>query len=425
MSAISDAASSLSLPLSQQLYYYHASPGCPLPPLPCDIANDGTGLSSYGQSATTYIFRPNSSEQHPLPPLSLSLIRGPLLTEARQTFPSASLTLRLWANSTSLETEWTAGPLPLSDGWGKELMLSWTIGAPWGSGLPAPSLYHDSQGRELQRRVLNARAYPSNLSSYEPIAANLYPVVARAVLVDEGPGGSGAKLTLAVDRAQGCAALLRGRLECLLHRRHLTSTFLGMGEVLNETGLDANGSGLVVRGQQWLRLDAKGSSALPAAALVEAALLPLGVFTSPLPAKTPPAVFAAGHRLTASALAPSALPASIALVTLQSLGNNSLLLRLAHTFAAGEDSALSVNATVALGRLFAPSANLQVTGVQETSLGGVTPLSSVKPWTLRVQGEAGATTLPVLPPVPVAPDFAVTLAPMEVRTFVCTLAGGG
>lgn len=427
VSALADAASGLALPLAQRLFYYRASPGCALPPAPCDIANDGTGLSAYGQSATTYIFRPNSSDPVPLAPgdfgAAVEVVRGPVLTEARQAFPggAASMVLRLWANSSEVETEWTAGPLPLGDGWGKELVVSWTLGGGWGAGLAAPTLYHDSQGRELQKRVLGARAFPSNVSAYEPIAANLYPVTARAALVDEGAGGSGASFTLAVDRATGCASLARGRLECLLHRRHTTTTFLGMGEVLNETGLDASGGGLVARGVHWLRLDARGSSAAARVALVEGAALPLTLLTAPLPRGAAPGAWAPAHALLASALAPGVLPPALALATLQPLGGARLLLRLAHSYAAGEDGALSANASVALGRLFG---GLRLLSVTETSLGGVVPLGSVKPWTLRVAGEGAPTTLPRLPPPPQAPDFEVTLAAMQVRTFVCDVAGG-
>ena len=429
VSGLADAASGIALPLAQRLFYYRASAGCPLPPLPCNIANDGTGLSAYGQSATTYIFRPNSSTPAPLAPggepVDLEVLRGPVLSEARQAWAggAASMVLRLWANASSVEAEWTAGPLPLGDGWGKELMAGWDLGGGWGAGQPA-TLYHDSQGRELQKRVLNARSFPSNVSLYEPIAANLYPVTARAVLVD---GATGRRFTLAVDRAQGCASLAPGRLECLLHRRHLASTFLGMGEVLNETGLDAGGSGLVVRGVHWLRLDAPGASSSAVAGVLAAAALPLTVLTAPLPrAAPPPAQWAANHTTLWSALAaPSALrlPPQISLQTLQSLGGSRLLLRLAHTLAVGEDAALSSNATVSMAALFSPAV-LQVVGVEEMSLGGVVPLTQVKPWTLRVQGEANAVTLPIVPPAPCAPDFSATLAPMQVRTFVLQVQGG-
>ena len=50
---------------------------------------------------------------------------------------------------------------------------------------------------------------------------------------------------------------------------------------------------------------------------------------------------------------------------------------------------------------------MNVTAVVEMTLSASLPLADVKPWTLRVQGEAGAVTLPVVPPAPAAPLFAV------------------
>ena len=421
--ALEDASSGVAAPLAQELFYYRASAGCPLPPLPCNIANDGTGLSAYGQSATTYIFRPNSSTPQPLGAASLQVVRGPVLSEARAAWGGgwASSVLRLWANSSSLEHEWTVGPVPLGDGWGKEVVAGWRVGGGWGSGSP-PTLYTDSMGRELQKRVLNTRAFPgSNVSAYEPIAANYYPVVARAVLPDPA---TGRRFTLTVDRASGCASLAPGALECVLHRRHVASTFLGMGEVLNETGLNAEGDGLLVRGVHQLRFDAdRGSGAARGGAALEAAQLPLMVLLAPLPAGVGPLPpWARAHTTQFSGLVKGALPPQLRVLTAAPLGGGGLLLRVAHAYEVGEDGVLSANATVALGGLFSA---FNVTGVVETSMGGVVPLGEVKKWTLRVQGEAEAVTLPLAREPVVGPAFLVGLAAMEVRTFVCKVGGVG
>jgi hypothetical protein len=435
VSAVSDSASGLSLPLSQSLFYHRACPGCPQPlnipygcpnehPAPCNMPNDGTGANAYGQSATTYIFRPNSTAEFSVgAATSLRLLTGPVVSEARQEFEGAwvSNVVRLWGASSAMESEWTVGPVPLGDGWGKEVFSRWALGGGFGGALP-PTLYHDSVGGELQKRVLNARPFPA-APPLETIAANLYPVTGRAVLLDAPP--STARATLAVDRPQACASLATGAVQCLLHRRHTTTAFLGMGEVLSEPGLDEKGAGLPVRGVHVLLLgSARGAGGGAGAgrgslAAAEELLRPLQVLAAPLPSSVPPSAlpgWAAAHGAPFAGLNAAAIDGNLRVLTLQALGGASLLLRVAHAFSAGEDPALSRNGTVALGPLFTA---FNITSVVETNAAGVLPLASVRRWALRVQGEGEPVALPILPPQPVGPRFEVSLAPMEVRTFVC------
>ena len=111
-------------------------------------------------------------------------------------------------------------------------------------------------------------------------------------------------------------------------------------------------------------------------------------------------------------------PPQLHILTAQSLGGDQLLLRVQHLYEAGEDSFLSLNATVALGSLFSA---FNITAVVEMTLSASLPLAQVKPWTLRVQGESGAITLPIVPPTPQEPLFLVNLAPQEIRTFIATI----
>ena len=417
VSAYADARSGASAPLAQSAFYYRASRGCPLPPQHCDIPDDGTGLNSYGQSSTTYILRPNSSEHFAVGAggVVVDVVRGPVLSEVRQAWTGGWLTavLRLWANASEVEAEHTVGPVPLDDGWGKEVGVAWALGGGWGAGEP-PTLFTDSNGLERQKRVLNARSFPANGSLYEPVAYNYFPVTTRASLLDEA---TGRRFTLAVDRATGCASLATGAIECLLHRRHLNTTFLGMGEVLNEPGLDATGHGLVARVSHVLRLDSAGTAAAGGAAAALGRVLPLTVALAPLPAGETPAAGAAAHTGQLAGLRAPLAP-QLHVLTAQSLGGDQLLVRVQHLFEVGEDAALSRNASVALGPLFAA---FNVTAVVETTLSASLPLAEVRPWTLRVQGEPEPVTLPVVPPAPAGPLFVVELAPQMIRTFVCTV----
>ena len=49
---------------------------------------------------------------------------------------------------------------------------------------------------------------------------------------------SGAVLTLIVDRSEGGASLADGTLEVMVHRRMLKDDGRGVGEALNETGVE-------------------------------------------------------------------------------------------------------------------------------------------------------------------------------------------
>jgi lysosomal alpha-mannosidase len=123
MSAWSSVATGISLPLTQEFLWYNASSG--------NGANDGSGANSYGQSSTTYIFRPNSSTPFPVTsgPAEVELLTGPVLSEARQYMGGgdwACNVLRLYAlSSAAVESEWTIGPIPDSDGLGKEVCLGY------------------------------------------------------------------------------------------------------------------------------------------------------------------------------------------------------------------------------------------------------------------------------------------------------------
>ena len=59
---------------------------------------------------------------------------------------------------------------------------------------------------------------------------------------------SGNVLSIITDRCQGGSSLSDGSLELMVQRRLLRDDNRGVGEPLNEPGLDASGDGLVVRG---------------------------------------------------------------------------------------------------------------------------------------------------------------------------------
>ena len=153
---------------------------------------------------------------------------------------------------------------------------------------------------------------------------------------------------------------------------------------------------------------------------------------------------------TASFLAsPTGLPPNAFLLTVHAWDKHTALVRLAHLFEAGEDPTLSGNVTVALGTLFTGGGGAlggRVQSAVEMTLPGGQPLASVTPVTYRftTQSEplggvsadsegwwaaaAAAVvnvTLPVVPPAPSGPLLEVTLAPMQIRTFLMTFVPVG
>lgn len=181
--------------------------------------------------------------------------------------------MRLWANATSVEFEWTVGPAPFADGLGRELVTTYTTdlatNGTWST---------DSNGRDMATRVRDARP-DWNYTAYEPIAGNYYPVSAAITTQDLNRGLA---LSVVTDRSQGGSSLADGSLgevtvnedavgsdpclqysyalvpsssaELMIFRRIQQDDGWGVGEALNEPGLSAAGSGIVVRGTHRVSL---------------------------------------------------------------------------------------------------------------------------------------------------------------------------
>ena len=92
-----------------------------------------------------------------------------------------------------------------------------------------------------------------------------------------------------------------------------------------------------------------------------------------------------------------------------------ILLRLAHLYAVGEDSVLSQPATVDLGSIFS---SMTVVKVEEMSLTANQPLSNVKRLKWITEDHA-----PIPPRVifPTGPPGKITLNAMQIRTFMLTI----
>ena len=338
-------------------------------------------------------------------------VSGPVLNATQSTLGYVTQETRLWAGAADVEIEWTVGPVDVSDGASHEVITRYSAPA-----LPTDGGWvTDSNCREGQPRRRNWRPQ-WDVRPSEPVAANYFPTNCLART------GTAVTLAVAVDRSEGGSSLADGQLELMVHRRMTHDDGRGVGEALNEPGLD--GAGLIVRGRHWL-VAAPATAAPPLYKALHARALAapdaVAAFAPLLPGgpTTPAQWRAAGYAASASLLT-RPLPANVHLATAHAHSPTSLLLRLAHTYDAGEDPAGggSGNATVALADLFV---GRTVTGATDMTLAGALPLASVPSRTLH--GDGGeAFTVPVLPAPPAGPGLAVTLAPQEIRTLLLTLA---
>ncbi|NXV88663.1 MA2B1 mannosidase, partial [Calonectris borealis] len=399
---------SISLPVFQSFYWYNAS-----------VGNDESS-----QASGAYIFRPNSSEPFPVSGskrVSAHLVKNALVQEVHQNFSSwCSQVVRLRAGQPYVELEWTVGPIPVADGWGKEIISRFETTLQTDA-----RFYTDSNGRQILERRRDYR--PTwNLSQTEPVAGNYYPVNSRIFIKDKK-----FQLTVLTDRSQGGSSIFDGSLELMVHRRLLYDDNRGVGEPLVELG--ANKQGLVVRGRHLVLLDTVESAA------DRHRLLAQELFMAPYAVLAPgggPSYRRGQPRVRQFSGLRRELPPNVHLLTLTPWDAGALLLRLEHQFERGESANGSQPVTVDLLNLFSA---FTIVSVQEMSLGADLPLDATSRlvWTptTGTGGSRGALgglpasphPFPLLPgpaqprPVPKLDPSRVTLQPMEIRTFLATV----
>merc|ERR1712217_1004966 len=159
---------------------------------------------------------------------------------------------------------------------------------------------------------------------------------------------------MGVDRSQGAGSVTDGVLELMVHRRLLKDDSRGVGEPLDETqfvgsyagprGGVHTGPGLVIRGTHYVTLEPPASAAAVWRPLADRVFAPPLIAFKRSGGSSPTTThFTAVIR---------ALPTNVELMTLQTLSQGQLLLRLSHQFGLGEDKVLSNLAAVDLAALF-------------------------------------------------------------------------
>ena len=226
---------------------------------------------------------------------------------------------------------------------------------------------------------------------------------------------SGLTLSVNTDRSQGGSSMADGSLELMVHRRLQHDDGRGVGEPLNETGLDYTGSGLIVRGVHRVSFDAPAAQGSVSRRTALADLMWRDTLRfAALPNGTTPASWVAANKASFQGVA-VALPKNVHLVTLHAQGPASVLVRIAHSYETSEDAAMAAPAAVSLKALFPAGARVTLGACTETTLTGNQPLASAPKVTYNVTG-VGAVTNPVVPPFD-GDNF--TISPMQIRTFMC------
>ncbi|KAM9241653.1 lysosomal alpha-mannosidase-like [Dugong dugon] len=370
----------LVLPIRQAFFWYKAS-----------------------KNSGVYIFAPE--KLNPLP-VSLSaethLVKTALVQEVHQKFsPWCSQVVRLYPGQRHLELEWTVGPIPPGIGFGKEVISRFdTMLETHGR------FYTDSNGREILERRRDYR--PTwNLNQTEPVAGNYYPVNSRIYITD-----GNIQLTVLTDRSQGGSSLSDGSLELMVHRRLWSVDGYGVGEQLLEPG--KNLKGLWVRGRHLVLLDTTQAAAVGHRLLAEKEVLAPQVVLAP--GGSAPWSHRGNRRRTFSALHRE-LPPAVRLLTLARWGRRTLLLRLEHQFAVGEDADgnLSSPVTLYLRNLFS---TFTITRLKETTLAANQPRdrASRLQWTPNTDPALHTPTSSLD-----STAMAITLQPMEIRTFLASV----
>lgn len=186
---------------------------------------NGDNREFKNRSSGAYIFRPNGTERLVAQRVKVEMIQGPLVEEVHQVFNDwVSQVIRVYKGQSHVEFEWLAGPIPIDDGLGKELVSRFY------TTIKSDSVFYtDSNGREMLKRVRNHRD-TWDVEVYEKESGNYYPVTTKIAIEDDEH-----RLSVLNDRAQGGSSLMDGVVELMVHRRLLRDDAFGVGEALNET----------------------------------------------------------------------------------------------------------------------------------------------------------------------------------------------
>lgn len=163
------------------------------------------------RSSGAYIFRPDDSIDEEIigREVDIEVIRGDLVDEVHQTFNEwVSQVVRVYKVGTlnqHVEFEWLVGPIPVEDGYGKEIISRFYTDIKNGQ-----SFYTDSNGREILKRTVDYRE-TFEFYNEEKISGNYYPINSNIAI-----GDNELRIAVLPDRAQGGSSLSEGAVELMV-----------------------------------------------------------------------------------------------------------------------------------------------------------------------------------------------------------------
>jgi hypothetical protein len=394
--------------LSQQWGYYESF----------DSSRDGNPNgqgSEASQNSGAYIFRPSEPQAtfHVVQTLSggatFHKITHGVEVHIRFSVPWINQIVRVLPGVPYIEVDYTVGPIPSDDGRGKEVVVRYLT--------PIQSdgvFYTDSNGREFLKRTRDFR--PTwNLTVYQPVAGNYYPVNAAIYVEDQD-----ASLAVLVDRSQGGASILDGSVELMVQRRTLQDDARGVAEAINETDGGVNpyppfgdakrvGEGVVISGRHRIMVGKGPIGAKMARSQMDIAFAYPLVFVASSPSTTVIPFKAANFSVIQAAL-----PKNVMLITLSVLHDapaTTFLIRLGHQYDWHEDEELSQPVKVNLATLLAGYEVLSVTEKTLTANQNYTTwLTKKLQWTADSPSDHNLAN-------DIQSESEVELKPMDIKTF--------
>lgn len=360
-----------------------------------------------GGASQAYIFTPDGSGVKTVATeyeggVKINEIEGDIFTGVLQEFsPWVKQIIKVYKNDPSyIQFDWVVGPIDFSDG-GKEVISRFTTPL-----LNNGTFFTDSNGREMLKRVRNFRP-DYEYTNEQPVSGNYYPITSK-ITINQDITEDGENIEVAVlnDRAQGGSSVDDGQIELMVHRaiRSLDADTFGLDE-------QEYGHEIVVRGEHYLtfgqRNTGDGQRSLPALErdIEQRKLHQPWIFY------TNEDVTGKSKILEYSTLK-QALPDNVQILTLQPWDDDTLLIRLEHILAKEEDAQLSKDVTVDLEDLFF---SFTINNLEEMTLAGNIPLSEKT--RLEWPGSTNDGSTKFVP----QEGFAVTLSPMQIKTFLATV----
>ena len=210
-----------------------------------------TYKGSDNDASGAYIFKPmqNDTKKYPYSAFkTVDSFKGNVVNAIVLQYASDSISelytaiIRMFPHTQVIEFEVKLHGIPISDKKGKEVVVNWEL-----LGFDnAAAFYTDSNGLEMQKRVLNERP-DWTLVTDEKQSSNYYPIQQAIAIRD---ANSTKQMTVMNDRSQGGSVLSSGSIELMQDRRLLFDDWRGVGEALNETNL--SGTGIQVNARYYI-----------------------------------------------------------------------------------------------------------------------------------------------------------------------------